>query len=43
LDDACGIVPAHYRGNQMASLFGSFFVVVLFAVALAAAGAILSE
>ena len=41
--DVRSIVPAHRDGHETASKVGSFCIVVPFAVALAAAGAIQSE
>jgi hypothetical protein len=42
-EDARGIVPVHCYGHETTSKVGSFCIVVPFAVALAAAGAIRSD
>ena len=43
LGNVCGIVPSHCQGHQEVSKVDTFCIIVLFAVALAAAGAIQSE
>jgi hypothetical protein len=43
LGDVCGIVPAHRHGHRNSSKVDTFYIVILFAVPLAAAGAIWSE
>ena len=43
LGDVCGIVSAHHHGHRNGQQRGGGWIVVLFAVALAAAGATRSE
>ena len=43
LGDACSVVLAHRHGHQNGQQVGTYCIVVLFSVTLAAVGAILSK